>query len=659
MFVITVIPMHNIFGKEFLTYFSSENIPVGYIVTVPIRSKSINAIVIETKEAKELKADLKNADYELKKILKIRGPSPFSKSFFLACQKIKDYTIGNIGSIIKILLPTILIEQIDKLTYIPEIEIDTNFLLNHNIKDNKETAKSEKLIFQAITEDRLAFYRTLIREAFAKKESVFICLPTKFDIEQFKIELSKGIEQYVLVFHGEMSKKDLVDSYNRCISDNHPVLIIGTGIFLSISRTDLKTLIIEHESSGSYKQIRRPFVDIRTFAELLASIYKIKLIIGDTILRPETLYRHDIGELGEISSPLFRLPQVEYQNIIDMKNEENNNGRKSFNLLSTETLELINKSLTLGQSIFLFSVRKGLAPVTICQDCGNPLLCKHCQTPMVLYGSRQLMSTKSTQPRIFMCNKCGTKEKTETRCQNCSSWNLIPLGIGTDRIYEEIKSSFPKAKLIQIDKESITDKEARLAVNYFRKTPGSILIGTEMAFSYLYDKIDHGIIVSLDGLLSIPSFNITQKILHIIEKMQILSSKSFIIQTRLPDNQVLKFILSGNVLPLFREELNERKIYGYPPFKRLIKITFSGTKIESEKARIFINQLLGNYDPQIFSAFVGKIRGQYITNTIIKVDPKFWPLPSSDLSNTNNHLFDILRTLPPNYAINVDPEDLL
>lgn len=70
MFVITVIPIHNILGKEFLTYFSNENISIGHIVIVPIRNKKINAIVIETNKVKDLKTDLKNANFELKKNIK-------------------------------------------------------------------------------------------------------------------------------------------------------------------------------------------------------------------------------------------------------------------------------------------------------------------------------------------------------------------------------------------------------------------------------------------------------------------------------------------------------------------------------------------------------------------------------------------------------------
>ena len=124
-------------------------------------------------------------------------------------------------------------------------------------------------------------------------------------------------------------------------------------------------------------------------------------------------------------------------------------------------------------------------------------------------------------------------------------------------------------------------------------------------------------------------------------------------------NSGLQYILSGNVLPLCREDLSERKDFGYPPFKRLIKITFEGTPQDTDRARIFIEKTLGNYEPQIFSAFVSKIRGQYITNTVIKINPSIWPLPTSENKIVNEDLYQNLIKLPPSFSVNVDPEDLL
>lgn len=653
MYIVTVIPIQKGFQKENLTYFSSSKIPIGSIVSIPLRSKTVDAIVINTEDASELKFDIKKADFQLKKITSIKGPSPFSSAFFKACEKMKDYTVSNTGIIIKTMMPSIFLENIKDLKKNKQEKEINDSIESENIKQ-------EKLIFQALTPDRLSWYRTLIREAFAKKESVFICVPTRFDIEQFKNELTKGISQYVFTFHGDLSKKTLINNYNYCIEEKHPILIIGTGMFLSIPRDDIKTIIVEHENSDAYKQFGRPFVDIRTFAEILSSVSKTKLILGDTLLRPDTLYRHDIGELGEVSSPLFRLPQAERQIVIDMREELDEKGIKSFSVLSDTTKKMIKYATEHNESVLLFTIRKGLAGVTVCHDCGNTILCPSCSTPIVLYGSKQRNATKIVNTRIFMCNKCGHKETTEIRCEKCMSWNLTPLGIGTDRVYDEVKKIFPESRIIQIDKESISnDKEARDKMVEFYKNPGSILIGTEMLFSYVNTPVTHSAIISLDGLLSIPSFNITQKILHIIEKLHEITTRNLLIQTRNTENLILEHILSGNVLPLYREDLKERKQFGYPPFKRLIKITFAGSAPETEKARVFIDKYLGGYDPQIFSAFIGKVKGQYITNTVIKVEPNLWPLPINNKNIISTHLSENLRRLSPQFSINVDPEDLL
>lgn len=657
MYIVTVIPIQKGFQKENLTYFSPTIVPLGSIVTIPIRSKTVDSIVINIEDARDMKFDLKKADFQLKKIVDVKGHSPFSNSFFVACEKMKDYTVSSTGVIIKSLLPNVFLDNLKDLKKNKFTEEEKEG--EEQVTDS-ENVKQEKMIFQALNPDRMSWYRTLIREAFAKKQSIFLCVPTRYDIEQFKNELTKGISQYVFSFHGDLGKKTLINTYNSCITETHPILIIGTGMFLSIPRKDIKTIIVEHESSDAYKQFARPYIDIRSFAEILSSIDKVKLIFGDTLLRPDTLERHEKGELGEIASPLFRLPQAERQLVVDMKEQVDEKGAKVFSILSETTRKMISYAIDHNESVLLFTIRKGLAGVTVCHDCGHTLLCPTCSTPIVLYGAKQRSATKIANTRIFMCNKCGYKESTEVRCPECTSWNLTPLGIGTDRVYEEVKKLYPTAKIIQIDKETVTtDKEARDAMVEFYKHPGSILIGTEMVFSYINTEVIHSAIISLDGLLSIPSFNITQKILHIMEKLHEITKRNLIIQTRIPENPILEHILNGNVLPLYREDLKERKQFGYPPFKRLIKITFTGTASDTEKARTFIDRYLGGYEPQIFSAFIGKVKGQYITNTVIKIDPALWPLPIGKKNIINTHLSENLHRLSPAFSINVDPEDLL
>ena len=644
MYIATVIPIKKGIQGEYLSYFSQDNIDPGTMVVVPIKSREEDAIVVNSEEVLSLKSDIKNRDYQLKKILRIKGLSPFNKSFFDACQITKKYFVSNTGVIIKSMLPSVFIENLDKLKIKKEGGSDESSSIN------------EKFVFQGNEQDRLAFYRTLIREAFAKKESIFICVPTKYDIDFFSKELSKGIEAFTLLFHSDLPQKKIIENYNQAIDKDHPLLIIGTGIFLSIPRNDIKTIVIEKESSDAYKQLSRPYIDIRTFAEILSYTKKVKLILGDTLLRPETLYRYDKGEFSEISSPTYRLSKTENIKIVDMKNDLD----KQFKVLSKDVIELIDKTLEIKKSIFLFTLRKGLAPMTICNDCKSILLCPSCSTPVVLYGPKQDKESKDDRNRIFMCNKCGRKEKTETVCPNCNSWNLVPLGVGTDRVREELSSLYKDVKIFQIDKENVkTQKEAKETMKSFYKAERSILIGTEMVFSYLDQEIYSSVVVSFDGLFSVPSFNISQKIIHLVDKLKNITEEKVIIQTRNPDNKILQSILSGNILPYLREDLVERQRFGYPPFKRLIKITFEGTSKETELTRKFLEESLSQYEPQVFSAFVGRIKGSYITNTVLKVDVESWPIIEKTNKKIDSELLNILYSLPPSFSINVDPEDLL
>jgi primosomal protein N' (replication factor Y) len=654
MYIATVIPLSKSIQKENLTYFTAKEIPLGSIVSVPVRSKMIDAIVIELEDASNLKGGVKDADFQLKKIDSVLGMAPFRQSFFEACVRMQKYYATTTGAIIDAMLPNIFLERYS--------EFEKPKIITKN--EEEKNIVSEKVIFQALPSDRLSWYRTLVREAFAKKQSVFVCVPTEYDIDIFYNAFSKGIEQYVFRFHGNINKKTLIADYNRAITEEHAVIIIGTGMFLSIPRYDIKTIVVEHESSEAYKGIRRPYVDVRGFAEVLAECDGSRLIYGDTLLRPETLHRHDIKELGEVASPLFRLPSVERQIILDMKEEVNEKGMQTFTVLGDTTMKMIEYAQAHNESVFLFTVRKGLAGITVCGDCGDTMLCNYCKVPIVLYNKRNTKDKNTTEERIFMCNKCGRRETAKARCQKCDSWNLTPLGIGTDRVKEEIERLFPKATVVQIDKEATpTEKEVKIAQNKIENTKNVILIGTEMAFSSINQEFTHSAIVSLDGLLSIPSFNINQKILHIIEKLSLITTRNMIIQTRIPETPILQHILTGNVLPIYREDLKERETFGYPPYKKLIKITFTGNARDSEKARNYLEEIFTDYDPQIFSAFAGRVKGEYVINTVLKVDPKTWPFPPKLNTFGDNKesiaLADKLQTLSPAFSINIDPEDLL
>ncbi len=641
MKIVTVIPLEKGAWKSDLTYFSGKDIPLGSIVKVSLRNKKILGLAVSSEDVSSSKGEIKNMRFDLKKIIEVKEHSIFTKEFLEATFEISKYFASKQNHSMGALIPALFREEYDKIAKFQK-NTENKIEVNKNIK-------SEKLLFQASFDDRISSYKTLIRSSFAEKKSVFIVLPSEKDITLYASSLSKGIENFVFSMHSGISTKKILNSYENIVNTTHPILIIATAPYLAIPRADVGTIILEHENTNIYKMIGRPHIDLRTFAELYASKIKAKFIIADSLLRYETIARRDLDHIGELRPLSFR---NDFNGEIDILTR----GEK-FQILTDETIEEIKKAISNKKRMFIFSLRKGLATITVCKDCNTQISCEECLAPVVLYTSRD------GKKRMFMCNRCHIEKDPDMVCIACGSWNLMPLGIGTDTVYEEIKRLFSehKNKIFKLDKEiAKTAKGAEKIVKEFEDTEGSILVGTEMAFFYLKEKISLSIVASFDSLWSIPNYKMGEKIIQIITSIISKTENKLIIQTKNEKDPAILAVKRDNLLPFVREELEDRKNLDYPPYKRFIKITHLGNKEESLEIKKFLTELFIGYKIEIFSAFVSRLKGQYATNALIKLDIKKWSLPglSADGSIDEN-LLNKLLSLPFPFEVLVDPEDLL
>lgn len=653
MKIITVIPLKKKAHKGDLTYFSGLNISAGNIVSVPIRNKETLAIVTSCEDLIEAKSDVKGMDFNLKKVSKDKGSSIFLKDFidtiFDSCRYFAQTRANAIASMI----PNIFLEEYDKVAKIINNQ-------KTNTPEDRSNLKAEKLLLQCGKEDRISTYKTLVRESFARDKSVFVILPTESDIDKFRDALSKGIDQFTIPIHGGLSEKKSLEAIEKIITSSHPVLIIGTPAYLSIPRKDIGTIILEHENSSVYRMQRKPYFDLRVFAELYASKICAKFVLADEILRYETIGRKDADNFNPLHPLSYR---IDFGGEIMVENprasSENSFSDEKiipvFKIFSEQSASTISSALENKKNVFIFSLRKGLATVTSCKDCGEVFSCKSCGAPMVLYTSHH------GKKRMFVCNRCEQSIEGDVSCVNCGSWNLVSLGIGTDTVKDEIEKLFPKIKIFKLDKESAkTAVGAKKIAREFEESSGSILVGTEMAFFYLKNKIPLSIIASFDSLWSVPSFKISEKIIQLIISLIGNTTDKLIIQTKNDNDATILAIKSSNLLSFVREELEDRKKLDYPPFKRFIKITHMGDKIAIAEARKTLEEIFRDYNPEIFSGFVEKLRDKYITNALIKISPEKWSLPELKTnSNIDENLLNKLLSLPATFEIFVDPEDLL
>lgn len=646
MYAVTVIPFAKSIKKEILTYFTGKEVAVGMLVTVPLRKKDIRALVIDIAPIENTKSTIKNADFALRKVKRVDGPSFLEPAFLQTARDLSRYYVTTYGAILYSLVPAALIES-------GKMKVDAA----EKTETPVSILRQEKMLFQAPQDDRLAWYRTYIRESFARKQSVTILLPTLRDITLFEETLSRGIEQYTYTYHSGKTKRTLFADIKKMAAEPHPVLIIATVPFLCISRSDIGTVILEHESSGAYRMVADPGVDLRIVAELWTGHTRTKYIVGDTLVRVETMWRRDRGVFGDVVAPTFRVPPSCPLTIIDVgktETEKMEKKKRDFISLSPAVREIIEKAQTHSSHLFLFTLRNGLGTVTVCRDCGDTLLCEYCHAPLVLYK-------KSDKGRIFICNRCKRHTPSDSSCAACRSWNLSPLGIGIDLVYEEFVRAFPDVPVFRIDRERTkTDDDRQEVIQEFYATKKAVLIGTEMALPHLDNKVSESIVVSFDSLFHIPSFRIEERILGLILFLSSITEKELYIQTRNPSERILGVAEVGSLLSWYRSELAEREQFSYPPYTTIIKVTVAGSLAALDSERTRLAETFGSYSPDIFRSAYTQGKGVYLLHMVLRIPRREWSLRMlTDAGKIDELLERKLRDLPQSYRIAIDPENLL
>lgn len=630
MKIITVIPISKGIMSDALSYFTKEDVSPGAIIEVPVKNKKVPGLVIQSRNAKDIKAEIRSADFSLRKADKVVQESFFLPSFLEAVTKSADYFASTPGMIMSHLFPKIILSLSNK-------KIDS-----HGKKiDTDPELKIDSYVLQEPDLERYSFYKSLIRENFARKSSVLFILPTIADIEKAIPQVEKGIEDYIIVFHSRLSKKTLLENWEKTLEENHPVLIVATPGFMSLPKNNIKTIIIDKENSSHYKTDSRPFLDYRIFAEFYAKALGAKLILGDLVLRSETIFRTEKDELLPVSPIKYRSFSEADQYLIDNSIPEEARD-KTFEIVHKDFLKILSKADKSGEKTFIMVGRRGLYPTTICNDCGHLITCPDCGSPMVIHS-------RDKKENHFVCHRCGRFEESPDKCRNCGSWKLATLGIGIERIAKEIKKSLPDKQIFILDSDNAkTPKMAKEIAKKFMESPGSILLGTEMAMQYLKDPIENTAVAGVDGLFTIPDFRINEKIFGLLLRVRTLAIKKFIIQTRNTKDKIFDHVMKGNLLEFFREELEDRGRFSYPPFSVLIKISAPSPSARTESQIEKLASELEPWKPTLYPTVA--MGNKKTTNVLLKLKSNKWP---------DTELLKILRSTKQDINVEVDPASLL
>lgn len=614
-YLVEVFPLSKTAGPSTLSYFSALKIAAGSLVRVPLRKGFALGVVMKCRDVKDAKQEIRRAGFILKKIRKsdILDVS-FPAETIEALETTARYFATSLGAILHALIPKIVADE-------PEL-----FLRTPPQKKRKPFELApETILLQMESDERFGQYRALVRQAFARGSSCLVVVPTHLEIERIRRELAKGIEEFVYAFSLSSRKSDFKDRWQKACAETHPVLIITTPACVLVPRPDIDTLIVERENSRAYRTLTRPYIHLKRLIENLAEAHERQLVLGDSILSLETLMREKNGEFGESSLIRWRLPAAPTR-LIDAKAPQNESGR--FEIFSPELKDFMGKALTESGRIFLYGARKGLAPCTVCGDCGFVLPCQNCGAPVVLHevGDRT----------IYVCHACRSRRESTTVCGYCGSWKLVPLGIGTVEIARQAKALFPKYPVMVLDKDHApTDREAKKIAERF-DAEGGILVGTELAFFHI-ESAPYSAIVSTDALFSVPDFGIHERIFYLVSRVRELTKTESLVQTRNIGKQVLGWASQGNIIDFYQAELAERQELLYPPYSVFIKVAALGKGMLESLTRL--KEQLSHFGADIFQ-----------DSLILRLPRGSWP---------EERVAEKLSLLGPEFSVKVDPDSIL
>ncbi len=230
--------------------------------------------------------------------------------------------------------------------------------------------------------------------------------------------------------------------------------------------------------------------------------------------------------------------------------------------------------------------------------------------------------------------------------------------MGIQRVEEEILATFGREKVFSIDRDTTkSHRDAQKVAARFYETPGSILVGTEMALPYLTKSVSRTAVASLDSLLALPEWRAEERAFHILMNLRASATDELLIQTRHPDERIIGYAKDADTYGFYKEELARREKFGYPPFTLFISLSWQGTKAASEAMRKKLAETFKGYEffghvPPIAIPRKTKTSASPVfrSRALLRIERDEWP---------TEELMTLLSQMPPSIAIQVNPQELL
>lgn len=483
--------------------------------------------------------------------------------------------------------------------------------------------KNVCLLHGVTSSGKTEVYIRLIEEEIRQGRQVLYLLPEIALTTQITERLRRVFGEDMAVYHSKFPDRDRVELWKRQLSDHPYPLILGvrSALFLPFRNPGLVVVDEEHETSFK-QQDPAPRYHARDAAILWGTMFGAKVLLGSATPSLETYHHALSGKYGLVEMTRrfgeAQLPEIVVEDVKELRRK-----KLMKTPFSPRLREEIDAALQNREQAILFQNRRGYSPVLICHECGWTPRCTRCDVTLTFHR----------QQNTLVCHYCGNTFHVPEKCPQCESTRLMDSGYGTEKIEDAARAIFPAARTARMDLDTTRSRTAyERLIAAFAAGDTNLLVGTQMVTKGLdFEKVRVVGIMNADQMLSLPDFRAHERSFQMMSQVAGRAGRKgqrglVVLQTRQPNLPVVEQVVRGDYKAMFHEQLEERRMFRYPPFFRLIYVyvkhrdAATASHAAEELARLlrpfFGTDLLGPERP-----VVSRVKLLYIWKIMLKISP--------------------------------------
>lgn len=567
-------------NKDTLTYAVPEGMDVspGLIVEIPLRNRKTKGVIYKISNNKP--------PYKCKDILHIVENAPHLCEWQIELMDwISEYYFCPLFRALKLFIPAALVKKKKIATWKPPTDTEFKLKFKHklnaeqtNVIDQYQNSKKKVSLLHGITgSGKTEIYLHTVEEALKKGKQVLMLIPEISLSPQMQRRFQDHFHEKTSLIHSQLTQKQKEEAW-LSIHKGETKIIIGSRSALFAPFQDLGCIIMDEEHDHSYKQDQAPRYHAITVAKKMTDILDIKLLMGSATPSLESYYHAENGDYEHLSlterpNKKSSLPKTK---VVDLREEFK---KKNYSIFSEILQAKIHQKLENKEQSILFLNRRGTASAVICRVCGYVEKCESCDIAMT-YHKKFTVEDGTHDAERLICHHCGKIKKVPKECPNCHSSYIKYIGLGTQRVESELQKLYPQAKIMRADRDTTRKRDQfKHIYETFRSGEADILVGTQMiAIGLHLPKVNLVGVVLADTSLTLPNFRSSEQTFQLLTQVSGRAGRSdqpgdAIIQTYLPNHYAIQSAAKHDYHEFYETEIKIREELGYPPFKKLLKIT--------------------------------------------------------------------------------------